>query len=95
MGPGGDEYVWITSAAFGKAGSGKVYLLMPAEGLKSATYFTTYEWPELIASGKVTQIIWVDPSKPTADPSTMTKVLWKTGDGAKKVFPLNTSVDEM
>ena len=52
------------------------------------------EWPELPAGGKVTEIIWVDPSKGDAPPSSMTKVIWKSGDG-NAPFPLNKPISEM
>ena len=52
------------------------------------------EWPELPAGGKGTEIIWVDPSKGDEPPSSMTKVIWKSGDG-NAPFPLNKPISEM
>lgn len=89
-----DEYFDVISAAFGKAASGKVYVMLPKEGLQSETIFTKLEWPELTASGKVTEIIWVDPSKSDEPPSSMTTVIWKSDDG-NAPFPLNKPISEM
>lgn len=79
-----ETYLKIISAAFGRGSSGEVRVFLPPEGLTST--FSKLEWRELVANGQVTKITWIN----EADTS-MTKVIWKDGDGAIP-FPLNSPI---
>ncbi|CEJ92132.1 hypothetical protein VHEMI07802 [[Torrubiella] hemipterigena] len=77
------KYQEAFSRYYARHTSGTAYLVFPHDQTPASGIFYRVELPELIASGKVDKIVWVDQKKigdPKYDPKTETKVYWKKGD---------------
>ncbi|KAG4443712.1 hypothetical protein IFR05_000801 [Cadophora sp. M221] len=84
-------FIRFMSAAFARASTGKVYVMLPEEGMRSRNVWTEFEWPELVSHNRnagVTHIIWVSTDMKT------TKILWIPSDGAIP-FPMKKPISEI
>jgi hypothetical protein len=80
----------IMSAAFARACSGDVRVVLNDAGVEDANTWTDYEWPELVANPDVTQIIRINSKTmlPDADP------IWVQGDPITE-WPYGTPVSQI